>query len=168
MTTQNTLGFLQAVGRQPATAHEIGANCGAMLSLVHKGLVSASRQKWQPHIYSLTDKGQQLVDLLTRPAQPTAYVGKVRSIQGDVAKFYAIPVEEMWSNRRFRDVARPRQVAMYFTREITPLSLPCIGRRFGGRDHTTVIHAINKVELLIASDPAFAAEIVALRKILVR
>jgi chromosomal replication initiator protein len=70
----------------------------------------------------------------------------------------------MWSARRDRGVARPRQVAMYLARELTPMSLPCIGRLFGKRDHTTVIHAIKTVERLIATDTEFAADVAVLRE----
>ena len=58
----------------------------------------------------------------------------------------------MTSARRAREVARPRQVAMYLSKQLTPKSLPDIGRRFGGRDHTTVIHAVRQIEKLRASD----------------
>jgi chromosomal replication initiator protein len=58
----------------------------------------------------------------------------------------------MTSARRGREVARPRQVAMYLSKQLTPKSLPDIGRRFGGRDHTTVIHGIRQVERLRETD----------------
>lgn len=78
---------------------------------------------------------------------------RVADIQAAVAKHYRIPLIEMTSQRRARDVARPRQVAMYLTKQMTPFSLPNIGRRFGGRDHTTVIHAVKQIERLSLSDP---------------
>ena len=87
----------------------------------------------------------------------------VARIQGVVASFFGIPSFEMTSARRSRCVARPRQIAMYLSRELTPKSLPDIGRRFGGRDHTTVIHALRRVEELIKSDGEFALEIEMLR-----
>ena len=67
---------------------------------------------------------------------------------------------------RARAVARPRQVAMYLAKQLTPRSLPEIGRKFGGRDHTTVIHAIKKVEELLAADKAFAEDVEMLRRML--
>lgn len=88
----------------------------------------------------------------------------IERIQRKVAEFYSIPLAEMRSKRRFRKMARPRQIAMYFARELTPMSLPSIGNRFGKRDHTTVIHAINTVERLVATDPEFAADVAALRE----
>lgn len=66
---------------------------------------------------------------------------------------------EMTSARRAREVARPRQVAMYLSKQLTPKSLPDIGRRFGGRDHTTVIHAVRQIEKLRASDAELDADI---------
>jgi chromosomal replication initiator protein len=63
-------------------------------------------------------------------------------------------------------VARPRQVAMYLAKQLTSRSLPEIGRKFGGRDHTTVIHAVKKIEELSASDTALAEDVELLRRML--
>ena len=76
----------------------------------------------------------------------------VDEIQTRVAEHYRIRKAEMTSARRAREVARPRQVAMYLSKQLTPRSLPDIGRRFGGRDHTTVIHAVKQIEKLRAAD----------------
>jgi len=70
----------------------------------------------------------------------------------------------MHSARRARAVARPRQVAMYLAKQLTPRSLPEIGRRFGGRDHTTVMHAIKKIEELRAADSVMSEDIEQLRR----
>lgn len=78
----------------------------------------------------------------------------IAAIQAAVAAHFAIPVAEMVSQRRGREVARPRQVAMFLAKQMTPKSLPDIGRRFGGRDHTTVIHAVRQIERLSQADPA--------------
>jgi chromosomal replication initiator protein len=72
----------------------------------------------------------------------------------------------MSSARRARAVARPRQVAMYLAKQLTTRSLPEIGRRFGGRDHTTVMHAVRKVEELITQDAAFAEDLELLKRML--
>jgi chromosomal replication initiator protein len=72
----------------------------------------------------------------------------------------------MHSPRRARAVARPRQVAMYLSKQLTSRSLPEIGRMFGGRDHTTVMHAVRKIEELRASDHGFAEDIDLLRRML--
>lgn len=79
---------------------------------------------------------------------------RVAEIQQAVADEFRVPMIEMISNRRARRVARPRQIAMYLARTLTPLSLPDIGRRFGGRDHTTVMHACRHVPMLMVDDPA--------------
>ncbi|MCS6986899.1 MAG: chromosomal replication initiator protein DnaA [Sphingomonadaceae bacterium] len=77
----------------------------------------------------------------------------IDDIQRRVADHYRIRVSDLLSPRRARDVARPRQVAMYLAKQLTSRSLPEIGRRFGGRDHTTVMHAIRRIEELRRTDP---------------
>ncbi len=83
----------------------------------------------------------------------------IDEIQTQVAEHYRIRKAEMTSARRAREVARPRQVAMYLSKQLTPKSLPDIGRRFGGRDHTTVIHAVRQIEKLRANDAELDADI---------
>jgi chromosomal replication initiator protein len=68
------------------------------------------------------------------------------------------------SSRRTANVVRPRQVAMYLAKSLTLRSLPEIGRRFGGRDHTTVLHAVRKIEGLVGNDMALAEEIEILKR----
>ena len=83
----------------------------------------------------------------------------IDEIQRKVAEHFRIRQSEMTSARRAREVARPRQVAMYLAKQLTPRSLPEIGRRFGGRDHTTVIHAVRQIEKLRALDAELDADI---------
>lgn len=83
----------------------------------------------------------------------------VREIQAAVAQTFGIEQFEMASDRRALRVARPRQVAMYLCRELTPLSLPAIGRHFGHRDHTTIMHGIRKVEELARADADFGERV---------
>ena len=83
----------------------------------------------------------------------------IDEIQSRVSDHYRIRKAEMTSARRAREVARPRQVAMYLSKQLTPRSLPEIGRRFGGRDHTTVIHAVRQIEKLRAQDAELDADI---------
>lgn len=90
----------------------------------------------------------------------------VEDIQKKVAEHYNIKMSDMHSARRSRAVARPRQVAMYLSKRLTTKSLPEIGRRFGGKDHTTVIHAVKKVEELIATDAEFAADVELLERMM--
>jgi chromosomal replication initiator protein len=83
----------------------------------------------------------------------------IDEIQTRVSEHFRIRKAEMTSARRAREVARPRQVAMYLSKQLTPRSLPEIGRRFGGRDHTTVIHAVRQIEKLRAQDPELDSDI---------
>jgi chromosomal replication initiator protein len=69
----------------------------------------------------------------------------VENIQKTVADFFNIKVADMYSKRRPANIARPRQIAMYLAKELTQKSLPEIGELFGGRDHTTVLHAVRKI-----------------------
>lgn len=83
----------------------------------------------------------------------------IDEIQRKVAEHFTLRLSDMHSSRRSRNVARPRQVAMYLCKKLTPRSLPEIGRKFGGRDHTTVMHAVRKIEELIGGDVAFEDEV---------
>jgi len=90
----------------------------------------------------------------------------IDEIQRKVAEHFNMRVADMHSERRARAVARPRQVAMFLAKNLTQRSLPEIGRKFGGRDHTTVMHAVKKIEELMASDHGFAEDIELLRRTL--
>ena len=90
----------------------------------------------------------------------------IDEIQKQVASHYNVRIADMHSARRARSVARPRQVAMYLAKQLTSRSLPEIGRKFGGRDHTTVMHAVRKVEEIKTQDAAFAEDLELLRRIL--
>lgn len=90
----------------------------------------------------------------------------VDQIQKAVAEHYQLKQADLISERRARAVARPRQAAMWLAKQITTRSLPDIGRRFGGRDHTTVLHAVRRIEALKADDPALQRDLdVLLRKL---
>jgi chromosomal replication initiator protein len=90
----------------------------------------------------------------------------IDEIQRRVAEHFNIRLSEMTSERRARAVARPRQIAMYLAKQLTTRSLPEIGRKFGGRDHTTVMHAVRKIEELTLSDRALAEDVELLRRML--
>jgi chromosomal replication initiator protein len=77
-----------------------------------------------------------------------------------------VEIEAMKSKARSRKVTLPRQIAMYLTRELTNLSLPDIGRNFGGRDHSTVLHACKKVEKIQDTDLAIKASLLQLREVI--
>jgi chromosomal replication initiator protein len=90
----------------------------------------------------------------------------IDEIQKRVAEHYNIRLADMHSARRARAIARPRQVAMYLCKQLTPRSLPEIGRKFGGRDHTTVMHAVRKIDELRAADRSMNEDIELLRRML--
>ncbi len=90
----------------------------------------------------------------------------IEEIQLRVSQHYNIKVAEMGSPRRSRSVARPRQVAMYLSKQLTQASLPSIGRKFGNRDHTTVMHAVRKIEELRGLDQQIAQDVEMLRRML--
>jgi chromosomal replication initiator protein len=90
----------------------------------------------------------------------------IDEIQKKVAEHFNMKMAEMTSARRARAVARPRQVAMYLAKQLTSRSLPEIGRKFGGRDHTTVMHACKKIEELTETDRALAEDVELLRRML--
>ncbi|MBO6782352.1 MAG: chromosomal replication initiator protein DnaA [Alphaproteobacteria bacterium] len=90
----------------------------------------------------------------------------IEEIQKRVAEHFNIRLADMHSARRARAVARPRQVAMYLAKQLTSRSLPEIGRKFGGRDHTTVMHAVRKVEELRSTDAGFNEDVELLRRML--
>jgi chromosomal replication initiator protein len=91
---------------------------------------------------------------------------KIEDIQRLVANHYNVSKADILSSRRTASVVRPRQVAMYLSKALTLRSLPEIGRRFGGRDHTTVLHAVRKIETLTGDDTALAGEIDLLKRML--
>lgn len=140
-------------------AHKIASNVreleGALNRIVaHAQLVGRS--------ISLEMTQEVLADLLRASERHIT----IDEIQKKVAEHYNIRVTDMHSARRARQVARPRQVAMYLAKALTPRSLPEIGRKFGGRDHTTVIHAVRKVEELAKADQSFRDDVDLLRRLL--
>ena len=90
----------------------------------------------------------------------------IEEIQRRVAEHWNIRLTDMSSARRARAVARPRQVAMYLAKQLTSRSLPEIGRKFGNRDHTTVMHAVSRISELMQADSAFAEDVELLRRML--
>lgn len=91
---------------------------------------------------------------------------RIEDILKIVSRHYKVPRNELLSARRSRDVVRPRQIAMYLAKALTSRSLPEIGRRFGGRDHTTVLHSVRKVEQMIKDDLELGQEIELLKRML--
>ena len=90
----------------------------------------------------------------------------IDEIQNKVSNYYNINTEDLISSRRLRSFARPRQVAMYLAKKLTSRSLPEIGRKFGGRDHTTVIHAVKKIDQLKSENEKFDEDVSVLTQII--
>ncbi|MGB8811934.1 MAG: chromosomal replication initiator protein DnaA [Paracoccaceae bacterium] len=90
----------------------------------------------------------------------------IEEIQRKVAEHYNIRLSDMIGPKRMRNIARPRQIAMYLSKQLTPRSLPEIGRRFGGRDHTTIIHGVRKIEELMSTDSQLSDDLQLLRRLL--
>ena len=99
---------------------------------------------------------------LVRPMEPKRV--KIEDIQRVVARQYNVSRSDLLSSRRTANVVRPRQVAMYLAKTLTLRSLPEIGRRFGGRDHTTVLHAVRKIETLVSKDLSLSDEVELLKR----
>jgi chromosomal replication initiator protein len=121
-------------------------------------LLAHSKLTSQPITLELAER--ELRDLV-RPAELKRV--RIEDIQRVVARRYNVSRGDLLSSRRTANVVRPRQIAMYLAKTLTLRSLPEIGRRFGGRDHTTVLHAVRKIESLIGQDTSLAAEIEALK-----
>jgi chromosomal replication initiator protein len=122
-------------------------------------LLAHSKLTCQPVTLEMAER--EMRDLI-RPAEPKRV--RIEDIQRVVARQYNVSRADLLSSRRTANVVRPRQVAMYLAKVLTLRSLPEIGRRFGGRDHTTVLHAVRKIETLAGNDTAFAEEIEALKR----
>ena len=118
------------------------------------------RQSFEPQIS--VDRIDEILGQIYRSGEPKRV--RIEDIQRIVARHYNVSKTELLSNRRTRTIVKPRQVAMYLSKVMTPRSLPEIGRRFGGRDHTTVLHAVRKIEGLSESDTALAQELDLLRR----
>jgi chromosomal replication initiator protein len=120
-----------------------------------------AHSKLTGHVVTLEMAEREVRDLI-RPQEPKRV--KIEDIQRVVARQYNVSRSDLLSSRRTANVVRPRQVAMYLAKTLTLRSLPEIGRRFGGRDHTTVLHAVRKIEGLVGNDMALAEEIEILKR----
>lgn len=168
-TYELRLGILQAKAEQMEAvvplkvleflAHKISSNVreleGALTRVIaHSTLVGRE--------ITLDSTQEVLRDLLRANDRRVT----VDEIQKKVAEYFSVRVSDMHSPRRTRTVARPRQIAMYLSKQLTPRSLPEIGRKFGGRDHTTVLHAVKKIEELMLEEKSMREDLHLLRKML--
>jgi len=122
-------------------------------------LLAHSKLNAQPVTLEMAER--EVRDLV-RPQEPKRV--KIEDIQRVVARQYNVSRSDLLSSRRTANVVRPRQVAMYLAKTLTLRSLPEIGRRFGGRDHTTVLHAVRKIEALVGKDVTLADEVELLKR----
>ncbi len=135
------------------------ANNGRDLEGALNRLLAVSKLTGHPITLELAERETR--DLI-RPAEPRKV--KIEEIQRVVARRYNVSRGDLLSSRRTANVVRPRQIAMYLAKTMTLRSLPEIGRRFGGRDHTTVLHAVRKIEGLVGNDGALAEEIETIKR----
>jgi chromosomal replication initiator protein len=124
-------------------------------------LVAANQLTQEPVSVALAER--TLADLIR---SREAHRVRIEDILRIVSRHYKVPRNELLSSRRSRDVVRPRQIAMYLAKSLTSRSLPEIGRRFGGRDHTTVLHSVRKVEQMMKDDGDLCQEIELLKRML--
>jgi chromosomal replication initiator protein len=120
------------------------------------------RQSFEPQI--TVDRIDEILGHIYRSGEPKRI--RIEEIQRIVSRHYNVSRTELLSERRTRAIVKPRQVAMYLAKILTPRSLPEIGRRFGGRDHTTVLHAVRKIEGLAETDHSLAQEIELLKRLI--
>ena len=168
-TYELRLGILQSKAEKLGTAmppkvleflaHKIVANIRELEGALNR-IVAHSTLVGRP--IGLESAQEVLHDLLRASDRRVT----IEEIQKKVAEHFAIRLADMHSPRRARQVARPRQVAMYLAKQLTSRSLPEIGRKFGGRDHTTVMHAVRKIDELRAADAAFSEDVELLRRML--
>jgi chromosomal replication initiator protein len=168
-TYELRLGILQAKAEQRALqvpqkvmeflAHKITSNVRELEGALNR---IAAHAQFVGRTVTLETAQEVLHDLLRANDRRVT----IDEIQKRVAEHYNIRLGDMHSARRARAVARPRQVAMYLCKQLTPRSLPEIGRKFGGRDHTTVIHAVRKIEELREKDRGLAEDVELLRRML--
>jgi chromosomal replication initiator protein len=168
-TYELRLGILQAKAEQRKAAippkvmeflaHKITSNVRELEGALNRILAHATLVG---RTISLESAQEVLHDLLRANDRRIT----IDEIQKRVAEHYNIRLSDMHSARRARAVARPRQVAMFLCKQLTPRSLPEIGRKFGGRDHTTVMHAVRKIEELRATDRTLAEDVELLRRML--
>lgn len=120
------------------------------------------RRSFEPNLS--IERVDELLSHLVGSGEPKRV--RIEDIQRIVARHYNVSRQELVSNRRTRVIVKPRQIAMYLSKTLTPRSFPEIGRRFGGRDHTTVLHAVRKIEELISEDNKLSHEIELLKRLI--
>ena len=140
-------------------AHRISTNVRVLEGALQRLFAHASLLRRE---ITLEVAQECLVDILRTNDRKIS----IDDIQRKVAEHYNIRLADMMGPKRARNVARPRQIAMYLSKQLTSRSLPEIGRRFGGRDHTTIMHGVRKIEELVAEDHGLADDVAMLKRLL--
>ena len=138
-------------------AHEITSSIRELVGALNRILAFSKINSKSPSIYECKKILKDFINYSNKSIN-------VESIQNLVAAHFSLNVQEMLSPRRSRSLARPRQIAMYLAKQHTTNSLPDIGRKFSNRDHTTVIHAVKKIEDLIQKDNEIKQNIIEIKK----
>ncbi|WP_420470364.1 chromosomal replication initiator protein DnaA [Brevundimonas sp. FT23042] len=155
------LGVVSGEVRPDVLEHLVDRTPGSMREL--EGAVNTLAAVAATRLSALTvDEAQGLLGSALRGGPERRIT--VDEIQKTVADHFTLKQADLLSERRTRSVARPRQIAMYLCKQHTTRSYPDIGRRFGGRDHTTVLHGVRKIEELIAQDEQIARDVEALTR----
>jgi chromosomal replication initiator protein len=152
-------GVVVGAGVMEFLAHRISSNVRVLEGALNRLFAYASLVGREINL----DMTQECLADILRASERKVTIDEILR---KVADHYNLRMSDLLSARRARQVARPRQVAMYLAKTLTSKSLPDIGRRFGGRDHTTVIHAVRKIEELRASDAQIAEDVELLRRML--
>ena len=152
-------GLLLAPGVLEFLAHRITSNVRVLEGALQRLFAFASLMGRE---ITLDMTQECLADILRANDRKVS----IEEIQRKVAEHYNIRLSDMIGPKRVRTVARPRQIAMYLAKQMTSRSLPEIGRRFGGRDHTTIMHGVKKIEELRSADRSLAEDIDLLRRLL--
>ena len=138
-------------------ASEVTSSIREMVGALNRVLAFSKINTKSPNIYECK---RILKDFINSSSKST----NVESIQNMVADYFNLKIKEMLSPRRSRSLARPRQIAMYLAKQHTTNSLPDIGRKFSNRDHTTVMHAVKKIEELMKQDNEIKRNVTEIRK----
>ena len=138
-------------------ASEITSSIREMIGALNRVLAFSKINSKPPNILDCRKILKDFINYNNKPIN-------VETIQNVVASYFNLPVQEMLSARRSRSLARPRQIAMYLVKQYTTKSLPDIGRKFSNRDHTTVIHAVKKIDELIKKDTEIRQSVIEIKK----
>jgi chromosomal replication initiator protein len=138
-------------------ASEITSNIREMIGALNRVLAFSKINTKSPNVY-------ECKRILKDFVNSNIKVVNVEFIQNLVASHFNLNINDLLSPRRPRSLARPRQIAMYLAKQYTTNSLPDIGRKFANRDHTTVIHAVKKIDELIKKDNEIRQSVIEIKK----